>query len=89
MEKSLFSWVKLKKMKALSAKLEADGGYRINFLGEKKDVRVYFNSDSNELESVIIIQSDIKSEFSKIILLAEKKLNLDIGRETSSSFDLR
>ena len=29
LEKSLFSWVKLKKMNALPIKLEPDGGYRI------------------------------------------------------------
>jgi len=89
LEKSLFSWVKLKKMKAIPVKLEPDGGYRIKLLGENNDVRVYFNSNSNELESVIIIQSEIKSEISNIILATEETLNLEIGRESSISFDLR
>ena len=89
LEKSLFSWVKLKKMKALPIKLEPDGGYRIKLLGEKNDVRAYFNTNSNELESVIIIQSEIKSEISNIILATEETLNLEIGHESSISFDLR
>ena len=89
LEKSLFSWVKLKKIKTLPVKLESDGGYRITLLGRGNDVRVYFNSDSNELKSVIIIQSGIKSEISNIILATEETLNLEIGRESSISFDLR
>ena len=89
MEKSLFSWVNLKKMKTLLVKLEPDGAYGIKLLGEENDIRVYFNSDSNELKSVIIIQSGIKSEISNIILATEETLNLEIGRESSISFDLR
>ena len=89
LEKSLFSWVKLKKMKALPVKLELDGGYRIKLLGRENDIRAYFNPDSNELESIVIINSDIKSEISKITLAIEETLNLEIGRESSVSFDLR
>ena len=89
LEKSLFSWVKLKKMKALPVKLEPDGGYRIKLLGGENDIRTYFNPDSNELESIVIINSDIKSEISKITLAIEETLNLEIGRESSVSFDLR
>ena len=89
LEKSLFSWVKLKKIKALPVKLESDGGYRLKLLGKENDVRAYFNPDSNELESIVIINSDIKSEISKITLAIEETLNLEIGRESSVSFDLR
>jgi len=89
LEKSLFSWVKLKKMKALPVKLEPDGGYRIKLLGGENDIRVYFNPVSSELESIVIINSDIKSEISKITLAIEETLNLEIGRESSVSFDLR
>ena len=89
LEKSLFSWVKIKKIKALPVKQKKDGGYRIKLLGEKNDVRAYFNTNSNELESVIIIQSEIKSEISNIILATEETLNLEIGHEGSASFDLR
>ena len=89
LEKSLFSWVKLKKIKALPVTLESDGGYRIKLLGKKNDVRAYFNSDTNVLNSIVIIQSEIRSEISNIILNIEDSLNLDIGRESSSAFDLR
>ena len=89
LEKSLFSWVKLKKIKSLPVKLESDGGYRITLLGKENNVRAYFNPGSNELESVVISQSDIKSEISNITLAIEDTLNLEIGRESSTSFDLR
>jgi len=89
LEKSLFSWVKLKKIKALPVKLESDGGYRLKLLGKENDVRAYFNPGSNELESIVIIQSDMKSEISTITLAIEDVLNLDIGNKNSASFDLR
>ena len=89
LEKSLFSWVKLKKIKALPVKLEPDGGYRLKLLGKENDVRAYFNPGSNELESIVIIQSDMRSEVSKIIVAIEDVLNLDIGNQNSASFDLR
>ena len=43
LEKSLFSWVKYKRIKALPVKLENDGGYRLKLLGKANDVRVYFH----------------------------------------------
>ena len=89
LEKSLFSWVKLKKIKALPVTLESDGGYRIKLLGEKNDVRAYFNSDTNVLNSIVIRQSETRSEISNIILNIEDSLNIDIGRESSTTFDLR
>ena len=89
LEKSLFSWVRSKKIKALPVKLESDGGYRLKLLGKGNDVRAYFNPGSNKLESIVIVQSDMRSEVSKIILAIENVLNLDIGNQNSSSFDLR
>ena len=89
LEKSLLSWVKFKKMKALPLTLEPDGGYRIKLWGGENDIRAYFYPDSSELESIVIINSDIKSEISKITLAIEETLNLEIGRESSVSFDLR
>ena len=69
--------------------MESDGGYRINLLGKKNDVRAYFNSDTNVLNSIVITQSETKSEISNIILNIEDSLNLEIGHESSSAFDLR
>ena len=89
LEKSLFSWVKLKKIKTLPVTLESDGGYRIKLLGQKNDVRAYFTSDTNVLNSIVITQSETRSEISNIILNIEDSLNLDIGRASSSAFDLR
>ena len=69
--------------------MESDGGYRIKLLGNKNDVRAYFNSDTNVLNSIVITQSETKSEISNIILNIEDSLNIDIGRKSSTTFDLR
>jgi len=89
LEKSLLSWVKLKKIKALPVKQKEDGGYQIKLLGKGNDVRAYFGPNSNILKSIVIIQGDMRSELSHISLASEKVLNLEIGNESSSSFDLR
>ena len=86
LEKSLFSWVKIK---ALPVKQKKDGGYQIKLLGKGNDVIAYFSPDSNTLKSIVIIQGDMRSELSHITLVMEKILNLEIGKQTSSSFDLR
>ena len=89
LEKSLFSWVKVKKIKALPVKQEKDGGYQIQLLGKENNVRAYFSPNNNTLESIVIIQSEMKSELSHILLAKEKMVDLEIGKQTSSSFDLR
>ena len=89
LEKSLFSWVEIKKINALPVKRKKDGGYQIKLLGKGNDVRAYFNSNTNNLESIVITNSEMRSELSHIFLAKEKMINLEIGRQTSSSFDLR
>ena len=89
LEKSLFSWTKIKKIKALPVKQKKDGGYQVKLLGKGNDVRAYFIPNSNTLKSIVIIQGDMRSELSHITLVMEKILNLEIGNESSSSFDLR
>ena len=89
LEESLFSWVKIKKIKALPVKQKKDGGYQIKLLGKGNDVRAYFNPNTNNLKSIVIIQGDMRSELSHITLVMEKILKLEIGNENSSSFDLR
>ena len=89
LEKSLFSWTKIKKIKTLPVKQKKDGGYQVKLLGKGNDVRAYFIPNSNTLKSIVIIQGDMRSELSHITLVMEKILNLEIGNESSSSFDLR
>ena len=89
LEKSLFSWANIKKIKALPIKQKKDGGYQIKLLGKGNDIRAYFNPYTNNLKSIVIIQSEMRSELSHIILAEEKMINLEIGKQTSSSFDLR
>ena len=89
LEKSLFSWVKIKKIQALPVKQKKDGGYQIKLLGKGNDVRAYFSPDFKTLKSIVFIQHDTKSKISQITLASEKNLNLEIGNESTSSFDLR
>ena len=89
LEKSLFSWVKIKKIKALPIKEKKDGGYQIKLLGKGNDVRAYFNPNTNNLKSIVIIQNEMRSELSHIFLTKEKMINFEIGKQTSNSFDLR
>ena len=86
LEKSLFSWVKIK---TFPVKQKKDGGYQIELLGKGNDVRAYFNPNTNDIKSIVIIQSEMRSELSHILLTEEKMINLEIGKQTSSSFDLR
>jgi len=67
----------------LPIKLEPDGGFRIKLLGEKNDVRVYFNSDSNELKSVIIILI-AASVYSWALIFEKYKLFKKIDKSTTS-----
>lgn len=86
LEKSLFSWVKIK---AFPIKQKKDGGYQIELLGKGNDIRAYFHPNTNNIKSIVIIQSEMRSELSHILLTEEKMINLEIGKQTSSSFDLR
>ena len=90
LEKALFSWVKVKKLKALPVKNKSDGSCKINLFGKENDMRAYFNSNSNELDSIIITQQDgLRSKISNIILMKADTVILEIGTEHSTSFDLR
>ena len=88
LEKLLFSWVEVKKIKAFPVKVKKDGGYQIKLLGKGNDVQAYFDPNNN-LESIVMNQSEMRSELSHIFLAEEKMINLEIGRKTSNTFDLR
>ena len=88
LEKKLFSWVKLKMLKAMPLRKNSDGGYKISLFSKHTDVRAYFSS-SNDLKSVVITEGDFRTEISKIHLSLSDSLPLNIGTETTPSFDLR
>ena len=58
LQKALFSWVKVQKLKALPVQSMSDGSCKIKLLGKENDVRVYFNPDKNMLDSIIISPRD-------------------------------
>ena len=89
-EKALFSWVKVKKLKTLSVRNKPDGSYKINLIGNNNDVRAYFNSYTNVLDSILISTWDgFGSKIFNISISAADSVILDIGTESSDIFDLR
>ena len=90
LEKALFSWVKVKTLKALPVQKKHDGRYKIMSFGNNNDVRAYFNSDTNVLDSILIIaRNGVGSKIFNIRIAAADSVILKIGTESSSIFDLR
>ena len=58
LEKVLFSWVKVNKLKALPIQNMPNGSCKIKFFGANNDVRAYFNSETNGLDSILISERD-------------------------------
>ncbi len=90
LEKVLFSWVKVNKLKVLPVKEKPDGSCKIKLLGKNNDIRAYFNSDTNILDSILISpRGGIRSKIFNIIIAAADSVILDIGTDSSDIFDLR
>ena len=90
MEKVIFSWIELKKIKTLPIKYLANGEYKLNIFNTGNDIRMYFNINSSNLDSITINQKDgIKSTISNIKINRTESLNLIIGTNKSTVFDLR
>ena len=90
MEKALFSWVKVKKLKTLPVQNKLDGSYKIKLFDKNNDVRAYFNSVTNVLDSILISpRNGFGSKIFNISISAADSIILDIGTEASDLFDLR
>ena len=90
LEKALFSWVKVNKLKALPLKKKSDGGYKINVFGKNNDIRAYLNSNTNVLDSILVMPvNGLKSTILNISILPADSVVLDIGTSSSEFFDLR
>ena len=87
-EKLLFSWSIFKKLKSLKVKKQNDESYRIKLPGNKQKFFVYINSDSNELDSVLIF-GNAKYNIFNISISKLDSMNLKIGFNSSEIFDLR
>ena len=89
-EKALFSWVKVKTLKSLPVQNKPDGSYKIKLIGNNNDVRAYFNSYTNVLDSILISTRDgFASKIFNIRISAADSVILDIGTNSSDLFDLR
>ena len=89
-EKALFSWVKVKKLKTLPVQNKPDGSYKIKLIGNNNDVRAYFNSVTNGLDSILISNRDgLKSKIFNISISAADSVTLNIGTKSSTIFDFR
>ena len=89
-EKALFSWVRVNKLKALPIENNADGSYKIKLFGKTNDIRLYFNSYINVLDSIKILRQDgFLANIYNINIMAADSVILNIGTESSIIFDLR
>ena len=90
LERALFSWVRVNKLKALPIENNSDGSYKIKLFGKTNDVRLYFNLYTNVLDSIKIFRQDgFLSNIYNISIMAADSVILDIGTESSVIFDLR
>ena len=90
LERALFSWVKVNKLKALPVQNKPDGSCIIKLFGKNNDVRAYFNPDTNVLDSIIILpRNGFKSKIFNISIAEADSLILDIGSDSSEFFDFR
>ena len=89
-EKLLFSWSKLKKIKSLNIKEQIDGSYKIKFPRYNNIVRVYVDSSTFSLDSILVSNNKrFKSKIFNISIFKVDSMLLDIGLESSEFFDLR
>tara|TARA_B100000315_G_C14547273_1_gene573876 strand:+ start:104 stop:679 length:576 start_codon:yes stop_codon:yes gene_type:complete len=90
LEKALFSWTKVKKLKDLPIRNKPDGGYKIKLFSNNNDIRAYFNSVTNDLDSILISQRNgFQSKIINISITEADSVLLNIGTESSTLFDLR
>ena len=90
LEKLLFSWINIKKLKALPVRKIDNGIYKIRLPGKNNDVMSYFNINTNHLDSIIIqSHNGIRTRISNIDLSVEDSVALNIGDNSSQVFDLR
>ena len=90
LEKALFSWINVNKLKAIPIKNKPDGSYEIKLFGSNNDIFAYFNADSNVLDSILIYpRNGLRYKLYNISIAAADSVILDIGTESSDIFDLR
>jgi len=90
LEKILFSWIKIKKLKALPVKKISDGIYKIKLPGRSNDVMSYFNISSHALDSIVMIpHNGFRTKIFNIALSIADSVFLDIGTNFSEIFDMR
>ena len=88
LEKKIFSWVNLKRVKALPVKKKKDGSYKLSIFSKHTDVRLHFGKENN-LRYITIREGELETKISNIQIEKEKSLSLLLGSESSTEFDLR
>ena len=90
LEKILFSWIKVKKLKALPIKKIDKGIYKIKLPGKNNDIISYFNIATNHLDSLVTSsQNGFRAKIFNINLSVADSVLLNIGTSSSQVFDLR
>lgn len=86
-EKLLFSWSKINRIKAFPIKKINDQEYEIKLFDKDNFTRLYFNN--NDLEKILTINKNLEIKISNIKLKKEKSIDLSIGNIDTEIFDLR
>ena len=90
LEKALFAWTKVKKLKAIRVENKPDGSCKIKLFGKKNDIQAYFNSDTNVLDSILISpRNGFEFKIFNISIESADSVSLTIGTESTTFFDLR
>jgi outer membrane lipoprotein-sorting protein len=87
LEKLLFSWSKIKKLKKIPIKKVNNNEYKVYLFDKNNNVRIFFND--NKIENILINNEDSNTKISYISLHKESRINLLVGNIETEIFDLR
>lgn len=87
LEKLLFSWSKIKKIKTFVFKKINKNEYDFILSNKENTAKLIFNK--NELVEILIVNDDLEVKISDIVLSKEKSIDLTVGNIDSEIFDLR
>tara|TARA_B100001250_G_scaffold261148_1_gene224947 strand:+ start:3689 stop:4279 length:591 start_codon:yes stop_codon:yes gene_type:complete len=87
LEKLLFSWSKIKKIKTFVFKKINKNEYGFILFDKENSAKLIFNK--NELVEILIANDDLEVKISDIVLSKEKSIDLTVGNIDSEIFDLR
>ena len=87
LEKLLFSWSKIKKIKKIPIKKVNNNEYKVYLFDKNNNIRILFND--NKIENILINNEDWNTKISYISFHKESHIDLLVGNIETEIFDLR